>query len=60
MKSIVDLLKRGDARVTCGDRWMYWNDVKNAWEVRIKEYRKRDSRVLIETESEEEAVERMK
>ena len=54
--TIIDALKiTGEGvRITNGDRWMVWD--KEAWIVCERQYRQRKTRILIETQSEEEAV----
>ncbi len=54
--TIIEALKEGDLRLDSNSnrKWMYWeNDV---WVVRIQEYRKHTSQIIIETEDEEEAI----
>ena len=53
---IVEALKTENIRITNGNKWMYYDVNYNMWFVRLREYRKHNSVVLIKTENEEEAV----
>lgn len=54
--SIVDCLKVENCRLSCGDRWLYWDETYNNWVVRTHISGARKTTVLIETEDEFEAV----
>lgn len=43
-------------RISVGDRWLYWDDFQIIWVVREHKRHQKHSTVVIETESEEEAV----
>ncbi len=45
-----------DIRISVRDRWLYWEFFNKQWVVREHKRHERQSRVVIETESEEEAV----
>lgn len=59
MSAIIEALK-GDylptLRVSGGSRWLIWHDFLERWVVYSREYRQRQTRTLIETEDEAEAV----
>lgn len=46
----------GSVRLSVGDKWLVWNDVQRLWFVYQRKYRAKRTVVLIDTESEEEAV----
>ena len=46
----------GNARLSVGDKWLFWNSVRRLWIVYQRKYGARKTVVLFETESEEEAV----
>jgi hypothetical protein len=45
-----------DVRVTCGWRWMYWNQSLQVWMVREHRPRERGSHIVIQTDDEYKAV----
>jgi phage pi2 protein 07 len=57
--TIVELLKHPDvnARVSLGNRWLYFDDSAGNWVIRQQDYGQKYSRVIFESESEEKAVE---
>lgn len=58
--NILEALKHedgdNDVRLTHYSKWLYWNGNANVFVVRGHEYGERGSRVVLETENEEEAV----
>lgn len=46
----------GDIRITYGNRWMYWDDASGQWAVREHTYGQRGTTMVIETDSEQTAV----
>ena len=57
--NINEALKSEDVlgvRLSCGDRWLYWDYTRGLYIVRAHTYGQRGSSVLIETEDEQAAV----
>lgn len=55
--TIINALKKENIRIDYGNKWLYWENTLECWEVRIQEYRKHNSKILISTKNEELAVE---
>ena len=43
-------------RIEYADRWLYWDNTSKLWVVRERKRHQKHSRVVTETESEEDAV----
>jgi hypothetical protein len=56
IKQLMQAEDRSDIRITYESRWLYWENFRKIWVVREHKRYQRQSRVLIETKSEEEAV----
>lgn len=58
MLGIIDALKNKDnsLRLSNGSKWLIW-DNSVGWQVMSREYNQKKTRILIETFSEEDAVE---
>ena len=56
IKQLMQSEDHGNIRISVGDRWLYWEFSNKQWVVREHKSHKRQSTVVIETESEEEAV----
>lgn len=54
-------LKENNARLSYGDKWLVWSNIigTNAWVVMQRKYRQKNTRTLLITNSEEEAVEEL-
>lgn len=53
--TIIDALTNSnfDLRITNSNKWLFWD---KRWIVCIKEYRKKNTKILIETDNESEAI----
>jgi hypothetical protein len=49
----------GDIRITYGLRWMYWSDESHKWEVREHPPYQRGTVLIISTDSEQDAVDKL-
>jgi len=45
-----------NVRVSCGSRWLIWDDTLDSWAVYSREYAQKKTRTISVTEYEEEAV----
>jgi hypothetical protein len=55
--NIKEVLQKGiSTRLSFGDRWMYYDETINHWEVREHKYKARTTTLLISTRDEEEAI----
>lgn len=56
--NLLDALKQKDesVRMSCGDRWLYWDDDDELFVVLERPYQAKKNRTLIRTENESEAV----
>lgn len=59
VENITDTLKNTFSRLTYGDRWMVWNNDRMTWVVYEKRYRISHGVVIVETDSEKEAVKKL-
>ena len=48
--------KHRNVRISCGSRWLVWDDTLNSWTVHSRKYAQKYTRTIVITEDEEEAV----
>ncbi len=53
---IYTILKTKDTRLTCGDKWLVWNDFCGTWQVYTHKWHARQSDLLIDTAKLEDAL----